>query len=117
MAGTNGTKLEVACFARMDGRGQTIVRGTTEQLSRKWLVVVLPADWNTSRLRAAMRLTVGVELPHTGVVGPRVMEFAATVARVIRVKAGLRIIADVRGVKIIESGRSAAVRGNMRQYS
>jgi Flp pilus assembly pilin Flp len=94
-------RVKLPCSIRLNGSELRIARGVTEELSRESLIVVTPSIAGTRWLRASSNVLIAVELPSTGIFDPRVLECAASISRVRAFSSGVRIIAAVHRMAVI----------------
>ncbi len=102
---TFGGEVKLACFARLSTATQPVAHGVTEHLSGKWIVVALRSGPASDQIQTDTNLTVGVDLPCSRQVGPRILEFAATVCRVNSMPGGMRVFASVHRMKVVDGER------------
>jgi pilus assembly protein Flp/PilA len=94
------TNIKLPCSILISGAGLTPARGVTEAISRDMLVVMTFSAGHVARLRNSAHLVIAIDLPNSGISGPRVLECAVTVYAVRAMKSGLRISAGVDRMSI-----------------
>jgi len=100
--GTLSAKIDLPCVARLNGADGMAIRGVTEEIARRWLIVVLPTGSGSKWLRIATNILIGVDLPCAGRFTPRILECAATVSHIETVTAGIRMTAGIHRMKILD---------------
>jgi len=103
-------RVELPCSIRLSGTELGIARGVTEELTRESLVVVTPSIAGSKWLKAAASVLIAVELPVMGTFEPRVLECAASISRVRAVSNGVRIVARVHRMTVINRGPETRTR-------
>jgi Flp pilus assembly pilin Flp len=100
-------KVELPCSIRLNGSELRIARGVTEEVTRESLIVVISSLAGNGWLKAASNVMIAIELPVKGNFEPRVLECAATVS-VVRASAnGVRIVAKVSRMAVIDRDAAA----------
>jgi Flp pilus assembly pilin Flp len=94
--------VKLPCSIRLNGSELRIARGVTEELTRESLIVVTPSIAGNPWLRAASSVLIAIELPFTGKFEPRVLECAASISRVHVLSRGVRIVAKVHRMAVID---------------
>jgi Flp pilus assembly pilin Flp len=103
-------RVELPCSIRLDGSELRIARGVTEELTRESLIVVTPSIAGSRWLRASANVSIAVELPVTGTFEPRVLECAASISRVRAFSSGVRIVARVHRMAVVNRDPGARTR-------
>jgi len=94
-------RVELPCSIRLDGSELRIARGVTEELTRESLIVVTPSIADSRWLKTSANVSIAVELPVTGTFEPRVLECAASISRVRAFSSGVRIVATVHRMAVV----------------
>jgi Flp pilus assembly pilin Flp len=94
-------RVELPCSIRLDGSELRIAHGVTEELTRESLIVVTPSIADSRWLKTSANVSIAVELPVTGTFEPRVLECAASISRVRAFSSGVRIVATVHRMAVV----------------
>jgi len=94
-------RVELPCSIRLDGSELRIAHGVTEELTRESLIVVTPSIADSRWLKTAANVSIAVELPVTGTFQPRLLECAASISRVRAFRSGVRIVARVHRMAVV----------------
>jgi Flp pilus assembly pilin Flp len=110
-------RVELPCSIRLDGSELRIARGVTEELTRESLIVVTPSIAGSRWLKAAANVSIAVELPVTGTFEPRVLECAASISRVRAFSSGVRIVARVHRMAVVNRDPEKRLRTRCAMHS
>jgi len=94
-------KAELRCSVRLSGSERRIARGFTEELTRESIVLVMSSIAGNRWLKAAADVLIAIELPFTGKFEPRILECAASISRVNAFSDGVRIVAKVHRMAVV----------------
>ena len=92
---------ELRCSVRLSGSELRIARGVTEELTRETIVLVMSSTAGNRWLRAAADVLIAIELPFAGKFEPRVLECAARISGVNTFANGVRIVAEVHRMAVV----------------
>jgi Flp pilus assembly pilin Flp len=109
-------KVALRCFIRLNGSGHFIASGVTRELTRESLIVDTSSTASSDWLTADACVFIAVDLPVSGRYEPRVLECAAIISRTSVLGSGVRVVAKVHRMTVINRNPETHLRSRAATY-